>query len=469
MESASPCQSAGQTDTLIATVMTSIHRRIASRSLTPGARLPSIRALATTMGVSKSTVVEAYERLTAEGLIRARPGSGYYVSAPVAPLSLAEIGPKLDREVDPLWISRQSLDARKDMLKPGCGWLPASWMPHEAIRRGLRSASRATDATLADYGTPLGLRSLRELLARRMGTHGIAASPEQVMLTESGTQTLDLICRYLLEPGNTVLVDDPCYFNFHALLRAHRAKVVSVPYGADGPDIGKFADALEEYRPRLYLTNSGIHNPTSATLAPVTAHRLLKLADQYDLIIVEDDIFADFEVSPAPRLAAFDGLERVISTGSFSKTLSASVRCGYVAARPEWLEGLVDLKIATSFGGSHFAEALVMGLLVDGSYRKHLEALRAKLARSMAETAGRLEAIGIRPWLMPQAGMFLWCHLPDGVDAADIARKSLADGIVLAPGNAFSLSQTAHGFMRFNVAQSGDERIYHSLEAAMRG
>lgn len=469
MESESPRQSTGQADTLIATVMTAIHRRIASRSLTPGARLPSIRALAATIGVSKSTVVEAYERLTAEGLIRSRPGSGYYVSAPVAPLSLAEIGPKLDREVDPLWISRQSLDAREDMLKPGCGWLPASWMPHEAIRRGLRSASRASDATLADYGTPLGLRSLRELLARRMGAHGIAASPEQVMLTESGTQTLDLICRYLLEPGNTVLVDDPCYFNFHALLRAHRAKVVSVPYGADGPDIGRFADALEEHRPRLYLTNSGIHNPTSATLAPVTAHRLLKLADQYDLIIVEDDIFADFEVSPAPRLAAFDGLERVISTGSFSKTLSASVRCGYVAARPEWLEGLVDLKIATSFGGSHFAEALVMSLLVDGSYRKHLEALRVKLARSMAETAGRLKAIGIRPWLTPQAGMFLWCHLPDGVDAADIARKSLADGIVLAPGNAFSLSQTAHGFMRFNVAQSGDERIYRSLEAAMRG
>jgi DNA-binding transcriptional MocR family regulator len=242
-----------------------------------------------------------------------------------------------------------------------------------------------------------------------------------------------------------------------------------VPYGPDGPDLAKFAAVLEEHRPRLYLTNSGIHNPTGATLSPVTAHRLLKLADQHELIIVEDDIFADFEISPAPRLAAFDGLERVIATGSFSKTLSASVRCGYVAARPDWLEGLVDLKIATSFGGSHFAEALVLNLLINGSYRKHLEALRVKLARSMAETAARLEAIGIRPWLMPQAGMFLWCHLPEGVDAGNVARQALAEDIVLAPGNAFSLSQTAHGFMRFNVAQSGDERIYRSLEAAMRG
>ena len=422
-------ETADPADTLIGTVMATIRRRIVSRSLTPGARLPSIRALAAAMQVSKSTVVEAYERLAAEGAIRSRPGSGYFVAAPMAPLSLADIGPRLDREVDPLWISRQSLDAGDTMLKPGCGWLPASWMPQEAMRRGLRTLSRTADATLADYGTPLGLRPLRELMVRRMGGHGIVAAPEQVMLTESGTQAIDLICRYLLDAGDTVLVDDPCYFNFHALLRAHRARVVSVPYGPDGPDIERFAAALEEHRPRLYLTNSGIHNPTGASLSPVTAHRLLKLADQHDLVIVEDDIFADFELTPAPRLAAFDGLERVIAIGSFSKTLSASVRCGYVAAKPEWLEGLVDLKIATSFGGSHFAEALVLALLTDGSYRKHLEALRTRLARTLAETATRLEAIGI---------------------------------------NAFSLSQTAHGFMRFNVAQSDDARIYQVLEAALR-
>src|SRR3954471_10272486 len=108
----------GQGDTRIAAVMAAIHQRIGARSLTPGAKLPSIRAFATTMQVSKSTVVEAYERLVAEGVIRPRPGSGYYVAAPLAPLSLAEIGSKLDREVDPLWISRQSLNSGETMLKP---------------------------------------------------------------------------------------------------------------------------------------------------------------------------------------------------------------------------------------------------------------------------------------------------------------------------------------------------------------
>ena len=142
-----------------------------------------------------------------------------------------------------------------------------------------------------------------------MAEHGIEASPDQIMLTESGTQAIDLLCRFLIEPGDTVLVDDPCYFNFHALLRAHRAKVVGVPYTPSGPDIELFAQALTEHRPRLYITNSALHNPTGAMLSPVVAHRLLKLAEQSDLTIIEDDIFADFEHEPAPRLAAFDGLE----------------------------------------------------------------------------------------------------------------------------------------------------------------
>ena len=453
--------------TLVESVMATIRHRIAARTLTPGARLPSIRALAKSLQVSKSTVVEAYERLAAEGTIRSRPGSGFFAAGQLAPLSLAEIGPRLDRAVDPLWVSRQSLEAGEEMLKPGCGWLPASWMPQAGLRRALRAAARADDVALADYGTPLGLPPLRQLLARRMAEHGVEASPDQIMLTDCGTQAIDLLCRFLLEPGDAVLVDDPCYFNFHALLRAHQAKVIGVPYTPSGPDIEVFSQALAEHQPRLYITNSGIHNPTGAILSPVTAHRLLKLADQAELTIVEDDIFADFEHSPAPRLAAFDGLQRVVQIGSFSKTLSASVRCGFIAAPADWMEGLTDLKIATTFGGARLSSELVLTLLKDGSYRKHVEQMRTRLSRAMAETAGRLGAMGIAPWIDQPAGMFLWCRLPDGIDAADVARHALSDNVVLAPGNVFSLSHTAGRFMRFNVAQCADERIFKALEKAI--
>ncbi|WP_244300597.1 GntR family transcriptional regulator, partial [Achromobacter aegrifaciens] len=122
--------------TLIKQVMGEIQGRIAARTALPGSRLPSVRVQAKTLDVSVSTVVEAYERLAAEGVLVSRPGSGFYVAGQVAPVALTEMGPKLDREVDPLWVSRQSLAADADSLRPGCGWLPVSWMYEDGLRRG---------------------------------------------------------------------------------------------------------------------------------------------------------------------------------------------------------------------------------------------------------------------------------------------------------------------------------------------
>ncbi|EGB95485.2 MULTISPECIES: PLP-dependent aminotransferase family protein [Pseudomonas] len=455
--------------TRIDAVMGEIKSRIASRTYTPGARIPSVRAMARALQVSVSTVLEAYERLMAEGLLNSRPGSGFYVAGPVAPLVLTELAPRLDREVDPLWISRQSLETASDAMKPGCGWLPAAWMYEAGMRKALRTLARSDTVKLTDYASPLGHPPLRQFLSRRLAGTGIEAPADHIMLTESGTHAIDLICRFLLQPGDTVLVDDPCYFNFHALLKAHRVNIVSVPYTPAGPDIEAFGAALREHAPRLYITNAGIHNPTGASLSPVTAHRLLKLADSSSLVIVEDEIFADFEATPAPRLAAFDGLSRVIQIGSFSKTISASIRCGYIAARGEWIESLVDLKIATTFGGGRLGADIIYQAITHSGYRKHMEGVRQRLAQAMTTTVARLRALGIEPWITPQAGMYVWCQLPHGKDAATLAKACLSEGVVLAPGNAFSQAGTAGDFLRFNVAQCADDRIWEVLARALRG
>jgi DNA-binding transcriptional MocR family regulator len=147
--------------TRVDVVMDALRERIASRSLMPGARVPSIRAMTETLGVSKSTVVEAYDRLVAEGAIVARRGSGFFVSGHAPPLALADLGPRLDRQVDPLWLTRQSLETGQKVLKPGCGWLPASWLPEDGVRRALRAVARDPHAALADYATPPGLPALR--------------------------------------------------------------------------------------------------------------------------------------------------------------------------------------------------------------------------------------------------------------------------------------------------------------------
>lgn len=454
-------------ETRVNRVTRTIRERIATRQLTRGARLPSIRHCAENLGVSKSTVVEAYDRLVAEGMITARRGSGFFVTASTPPLSVAEIGPKLDREVDPFWVSRQSLESGLDIIKPGCGWLPPDWLPEVALRRALRTLARGNAANLMEYSTPLGLPALRDLLARRMQGHGIPASPDQIILTDSGTQAIDMLCRILLSPGDSVIVDDPCYFNFIALARAHQTNIHAVPLTKDGSDIETFEQIVRAHKPRLYITNSGLQNPTGASISPVVAHRILKVAEANDLVVIEDDIFADFEHTPAPRLAAFDGLDRVIHIGSFSKTLSASVRCGFIAARTDWIERLVNMKIATTFGGNRLAAEIVHILLSDGSYRKHMDGLKARLAQHMGDVRAKLEKLGITPWHMPNGGIFIWAELPDQIDAARIARHALKDGVILAPGNVFSHSQTATHFMRFNVAQSGNPHIFEVLATAL--
>ncbi|MDQ1156101.1 DNA-binding transcriptional MocR family regulator [Sphingomonas sp. SORGH_AS 950] len=443
-----------------------IRDRIDARTLTPGARLPSIRAMAETSGVARSTVVEAYDRLAAEGVIRSRPGSGFYVVAPLAPLALDRLASTKEREVDPLWMLRQSLGERRHELMPGCGWLPDDWLAGDALRKAMRGAARADDAnTLAGYASPLGSPPLRTLLARRLADQGIAAGPDQILLTDSGTHALDLVCRFLLQPGDAVLVDDPCYFNFLALLRAHRAKAIGVPMTPTGPDVAAFAGAAATHRPRFYLTNSSVHNPTGASLAAATAHRLLKIAEAHDMVVVEDDIFADFEHTPSPRLVAFDGFDRTIRIGSFSKSLSAAVRCGHIAARPDWIEALADLRIATSMAGSPLAANLLHTVLTDGSYRRHVEGVRARLSRATDNVIKRLRAAGCEPWIEPQAGIFLWAQLPDGVDAVDLARSGIAEGIVLAPGPVFSTGGGWRNHMRFNVAMSDDDRLYAFLQS----
>ena len=453
--------------TRVNAVMQTIRGQMASRALVPGERLPSIRQMAERLNVAKNTIVEAYDRLAADGVIASKRGSGFYVCGHLPPLSLADVGATRDRSIDPLWIIRQSLEAETDMLKPGCGWLPPSWLPDEEIRRALRRLARDPQAGLLEYGHPYGHFPLREQLSRRLGERGVTATARQIILTDSGTQAIDLICRYLVEPGDTVLVDDPGYFNFQALLRAHRVQLIAVPYTEQGPDVQAMAELLAQHKPRLYITNSVFHNPTGAVLSPIVAHRVLKLAEDHNLLIVEDDIYAEFAHNTSPLLASFDGLNRVIHVGSFSKVLTASVRCGYIAVRQDWAEQIVDLKLATTLSSSGLGTELVYSLLRQGAYRHHVEALRSRLADTMGRTLHKLEKLGITPWMKPQGGMFLWMRLPHGLDSAKVSQEALHEGVVLAPGNVFSLSQTAAPFMRFNVAQCQTPRIFEVLEKAM--
>ena len=451
--------------TLVAAVVAAVERAIDERRLMPGAHLPSIRSLAAAQGLSKSTVVEAYDRLVAAGRAVSRPGSGFTVAG-VAHLA-ADPVPAVDRDIDPSWVMRQSLELDPATPKPGCGWLPTEWLEEAGIRRALRAIARDPASRLVDYGHPLGLPPLRRVLALRLGERGIAVEPGRVILTAGAAAAVDLVVRRLVEPGDTVFVDDPCYYNFRAKLQINRARVVGIPFRRDGPDLEIFAREAAIQRPRLYLTNSGPHNPTGGRIGPATAHRLLNLAATHDFTIVEDDVFGDFETRPTPRMAALDGLRRVVHVGSFSKTLSSAIRLGWIAAPSDLVEGLTELKLATSFTNDDLAAQVVHRLLTDGSYRRHVEGLRRRLARARSQALRALEAVGLRPWNDGEEGFFVWAELPDGFDAGAVSKRAAAAGLVFAPGNVFSPSLSAGRFLRFNVAQSGDPRIWAFLRVEL--
>ncbi len=447
-------------------IVDTLRRRITTGTLTRGEKLPSIRGLAARNSVSPSTIVEVYERLGAEGLITARPGSGYYVRETA--LQDRPCSPRRYHAMDPFWVSRQALEADPAIMQPGCGWLPEAWMPNAALSQALRSIAKEVGPVMTGYGPAMGDQALREVLSRRWAEMQFFVPSEQILLTGSGTQAVDLVCRVMLKPGDCVIVDDPCYFNFRALLDVHRVRVVGVPYGAEGPDIVVLGQILEQHSPRLYLTNSAIQNPTGGSLSLNAAHRILTLAQNHPLTIVEDDIFSDFAPQGTASLGSLDGLSRVIRVGSFSKTLSASLRCGYIAAKPEIIEALGDLQIATGFSGvSPVAASVVRHVLTGGAYRRHLDTLFGRLARARRECANRLAAIGIVPEILPRGGFTLWCRLPEGRDASALARLALEEGIVLAPGAVFSVSGSATTYMRFNVTQMADPEIFLRLGALM--
>lgn len=444
------------TTPLIDQIVISVGKLVEDRALRAGERMPSIRSFATDHGISRFTVVQAYDRLVAMGFINSRPGSGFYIAPRPRPGVGGEPPLKLERAMDVLWLLRNALQQSGDKPMPGAGWLPGTWMDEAGIQRSLRALSRKSGDFLTGYGQPNGYLPLRELLQRRLAEIGVAAEPGQIVLTKGANHALDLVARYFLRPGDAVLVDDPGYYILFGTLKSLGAKIVGVPWNQDGPDIAVMEALVKEHRPKLFFTNTILHNPTGVVIAQATAYRVLQLAEKHDFLIVEDDIYGDFHPGRPARLSTLDQLDRVIYIGGFSKTVSAALRVGYVAGKREIAEQLADLKLLTGLTTSEIGERLMHQLLTDGHYRKHLDKLRGRLHESRDKTLRSLEKLGLAPFVEPEGGMFVWIDMGEGVKPVEIASAAAASGIMLAPGNLFRPHQEPSRHMRFNVAACND-------------
>jgi DNA-binding transcriptional MocR family regulator len=207
---------------------------------------------------------------------------------------------------------------------------------------------------------------------------------------------------------------------------------------------------LVQHRPKLFVLSSVLQNPTSTSISAANAHRLLKLAEQHDLMLIEDDVYGDLTSRRALRLATLDQLRRVIYLGGFSKTLAGNLRVGFIATSAERAPHLTELKILTGMTTSELTERVVAHILAEGHYRRHLERLRGKLDGARDKTARALEKMGAKLFCEPDAGTFLWADL--GRDTNAIAAAGAQQDFLFAPGSLFSPLQLPSTWMRISAA-----------------
>lgn len=452
---------------LVDQIVAGVRAQIEDRLLRPGMRLPPIRRFAEAHGVSRFTVVEAYDRLVALGYLSSRRGSGFYVEQRAGTTAAPEVSGQVARAFDNAGVLHRSLEDAPNRLKVGVGWLPPSWHDQEALRRHVRALARQPELNFTCYGTAMGFAPLREQLSRRLGDFGIQAASAQILLTHGATQALDLVARWLLKPGDCVFVDDPGYWNLFANLRLYGVNLVGVPRTREGPDTDALETLLTEHRPKVFFTHSVVHNPTGSDLGPAQAFRLLQLAEKHDLLVVEDDTYCDYHPGHATRLAALDQLRRVLYVGSFSKTLSSNLRVGFLAGPADVVSQICDVKIVSCVSTPEFAERLVHEMLLAGQYRKYVERLRERLADAMTRTTRMLERNGFTLYAEPAGGMFLWARVPDGADAAALTQRAAESDIMLAPGHIFRPQLQASPWLRFNVAYATHPRLERFLREAL--
>lgn len=441
--------------------------RIEQRLLGPGSKLPSVRDCARRHGVSPSTVVGAYDLLQARGLVQARPQRGFFVREAVTPArALPPLGAgPLPAPVDATALIRSMFQAQSGRPSPGMGTLPEAWLDAPLLQRVLRRICQQPEAWLR-YGDPAGSPRLRQALAQRLADLGVAATPGHIVTTVGATHALDIVSRTLLQPGDAVLVDEPGWAVEYARLTRMGMRLLPVPrgQGADGgPDLAVMEALLREHRPRLYVTVSVLHNPTGVSLTPAQAHRLLRLAEQYDLQIVEDDTYAWLAPPHATRLAQLDGLRRTVYVSGFSKVLTPQWRVGFLAAAPALAERFIDTKLLSSLSTPGPLEDGIALCLEQGLMRRHAERVVALLDAARGRAVRLAQGAGCR-FATPPAGLFGWVDVRHDTEA--LAQLLLDEGWLIAPGRLFHAQPRPTTLMRINFATTQDATFWRALQQA---
>ncbi len=441
-----------------------LSREILERSYRPGDKLPSLRVLAEKEGVSKSTAVEVYERLSAIGLVEPMPGRGFFVHQRNGE---AEKPPALD-----VFTTLPSVSER-DWLRGGgvqgllaSGAVNPDLLDAGLIRTSMRAVASRSPEHLLSYGELQGYQPLRAAISERLRKLKIEVDDQRIMITDSASHAIDLVCRAMLSSTDTILVDDPTSFEFNAFPQLYGVRVVGLPIRNGERDLDALASILENEKPKIYLTNTVLQNPTGITISSKAAFEMLSLLKAYDVTVIEDDVYSDFDTEAAVRLASLSQFKNVLYIGSFSKTMSGSLRSGFVAASAERIRAFLEITDSSTFGASSISAKIVHEALTSGKHRRSMISLREKVTKLRNSALIGLSEMGfeIAP---PPGGIFLWAKCPSGVDASAAAIKASERSLLLAPGPLFSPSGKFHRYLRFNCTYMNDNAVFEKIRDAV--
>jgi GntR family transcriptional regulator/MocR family aminotransferase len=419
-----------------------LRARILARDLPRGTRLPSTRGLAARLGISRASVVAAYDQLTAEGFLEGRVGAGSYVAVDV-PADAAVMPYAVARASrPPLAARRRRIEGAAPKPQPA---MPAG-VPFESgmvqvdarMRAAWRSTVIAQAGQIADddlrYGDPRGDPTLRAAIADYLRVaRGMRADRERVLITTGSQQSYDLLIKLLLDPGDQVWVEDPGYPALRAALIAAGARLMPVAVDRDGMDV---AGAIARRRAaRLVFVTPSHHYPTGATLALARRVQLVEWAERSGAWIVEDDYDGEFRFARAPLspLHALGGGARVIYLGTFNKVLFPGLRLGYVLAEPELVAALAAERRLADHQPATMLQRSVAQLMREGHFASHVRRMRQRYLAARDTLVGALrrrlaDRVEIVP---PEQGMQLPIWLPRGMDDRILAARAATRGVAV--------------------------------------
>ncbi len=355
------------------------------------------------------------------------------------------------------------------------GGLPAPEVfPIGRIEKAAQYVLQEHGRTALQYGTTEGYLPLRELLVRHMARYGIKVTPSHILITSGAQQALDLIGKLLLNPGDTVLTEEPTFLGAIQAFSAYEARYVTVPVDQDGLQVDHIEESLRAGPKFLYVLPN-FQNPSGATLSLERRHRLVELASHYGAPIVEDDPYGQlrYEGKHLPPLVKIDAEyhgcangERsfrggVLYLGTLSKVLAPGLRLGWVVAPEEVIAKLAQLKQASDLHTSTLTQMVAYETAVGGFIDQHVRYIRRVYRErrdAMLAAMDRCFPTGVR-WTRPEGGLFLWVTLPAGLDSARVLEDALERKVAFVPGAPFFPRGGGRETLRLNFSYCTPERI----------